>query len=1599
MEENVQPELNFTSPRKHQGSLGKVPSHLTTPVSVRRSPLKDIANNPSELKTVKKDCKQDEESSWRERTEVVTRIDHATYHMFAEEILKEAVSIVTKEPAKPEIVSKVPFHKAVAKFREENASNLGESDSEYESAEELEVDKSSMQRQLSPVLPVANSILNITSSVNCTPNRSDMVFENSLLSSFENMKIADVDEPTLEDNFHDASDSMEGIVKLSPSSLEDHGLKVAETEITKIMNTSFIIVTDGLNDSCDASNEIKEEIESYSATHETREAQSSSENSANVGEFLHDPPVTEVFVDKEEMKEIIPEVKETTPEMKEIIPEQKETIPEKKETIPEVKEIIPEVKEIIPEKKETISEVKEIIPEQKETIPEKKETIPEVKEIIPEKKETIPEVKEIIPEVKEIIPEVKEIIPEVKEIISEKKETISEVKEIIPEQKETIPEKKETIPEVKEIISEQKETIPEKKETILEMTEIIPEVKETIPEKKETIPEKKETIPEMTEIIPEKKETIPDMTEIIPEKKETIPEMKETIPEKKETISEKEETIPEKEETIPKMKETISEKKETIPEKKETIPEKEETIPEKKETIPEKEETIPEKKETIPEKKETISEKEETIPEKKETIPEMKETISEVKEEQIETIPEMRESVLEVKETILERKEFGLEMKENIPGTGVTGSEKEEVLPVPEEAPIENVSSHPKEACRGSMIGSSDFNLDVFETKASVMKSCNKDNGMSTQIAAMEEESCKKPQMIKHEIVGETKNLFTDKSVTENISKKSEILVLKKELSEETVADDSPLSQKGCQMDFLSKLDDPNFNPFATKSAVINSPDKKEGAHLTEDKACVDQPITEMMSEKRENVAFSSKYAGSEKPIDELPPKKCCQLDILSELDGPNSDPFITKSAVVNSPCREGNTFVSEENMLCQKLKTNILSEEIKTSPAWTEKSLENERPPQLGSQMDFLDKTVDFNFDPFLTKAAVVNSPESKGNAVLINKELCHNQVTQVVPKQETVLPVQSKEVITEELMEDPGPPKKNYQLDFLDQLDGLNFDPFTTKTTVVNSPDKTDSATESEKKSPCQMAKTGVISEKKQTKTEQVLEKGGCSQKSYQMDFLDKLGDPNYDPFTTKASGKEPTVFSRSKEAKNVVPGVVPSRHRNEEKQPVPSAGSGSVQHNVFSPLPKIPTKRDDFYSKFSFDEEFTSAAEFPSDEQEPDEGESFLSPMLYPLFNNPEDLDVLGSHGTEGDKLSLVRNSLYVKFDPLVSGRQSLAPYLAQHLKDVKEEVDPRRCSGLISFSPSPVKRQRDTERRGTPMKAMISTFADETFAMDATSLENTTVLEGGNTTVVSSNHSLNNTTINSTGNVNETIIHLPLANAEKMVTEREMNDKLKNMEFYMQDHMLRKSREFEEVQKTLMQQITEQSIAMNGMEEENATLKQSIQQMQGVMAKIVKHQAVQEKARKSQLLLLENKYEIKLSVLNKECHQNKEELKKSEVAFFDLVKKFERLREVSEALSKSKETLITENESLRVKLVNKEENIKMIIKNLEDQYEKAQEMHIHMKQNYEQELKKASVMLKKAEVKILTLTETVEKTTLENQRLSDLIDDITKNMSGS
>lgn len=56
-------------------------------------------------------------------------------------------------------------------------------------------------------------------------------------------------------------------------------------------------------------------------------------------------------------------------------------------------------------------------------------------------------------------------------------------------------------------------------------------------------------------------------------------------------------------------------------------------------------------------------------------------------------------------------------------------------------------------------------------------------------------------------------------------------------------------------------------------------------------------------------------------------------------------------------------------------------------------------------------------------------------------------------------------------------------------------------------------------------------------------------------------------------------------------------------------------------------------------------------------------------------------------------------------------------------------------------------------------------------------------------------------------------------------------------------------------------------------------------------------------------------------------------------------------------------------------------------------RAQEEFSQEKEKHEKELGKASVMLKRAEVKILSLTSSLEEKNADNQRLAALLDDIT------
>lgn len=309
---------------------------------------------------------------------------------------------------------------------------------------------------------------------------------------------------------------------------------------------------------------------------------------------------------------------------------------------------------------------------------------------------------------------------------------------------------------------------------------------------------------------------------------------------------------------------------------------------------------------------------------------------------------------------------------------------------------------------------------------------------------------------------------------------------------------------KGYNLDFLDNLDDPNFNPFTTKtgvrstpppspdparklpplkpairkkdkkaapadssSNVVNKETEKNTETETRDKASVVSPAADNATNN--NCVKVVESGGTEKaleiPLDNpvKPPRK---LGVKPNLANRQ------KSGAKTPPARKAieknnNNTVAEEKSHDQENKTD--SEELPL-------------PPSKGYNLDFLDNLDDPSFDPFTTKAAVGNSPPKGGFTTLNNKE--EEPKPKVVaakktPAKKGFVPVQKKAITpgsdkksrsisnkldddkkvsepntdkkvdnTKEEDDEVVPPSKGYNLDFLDDP---NFDPFQTKSSII--------------------------------------------------------------------------------------------------------------------------------------------------------------------------------------------------------------------------------------------------------------------------------------------------------------------------------------------------------------------------------------------------------------------------------------------------------------------------------------------------------------------------------------------------------------------
>ncbi|XP_066960318.1 transforming acidic coiled-coil-containing protein 3-like isoform X2 [Macrobrachium rosenbergii] len=924
--------------------------------------------------------------------------------------------------------------------------------------------------------------------------------------------------------------------------------------------------------------------------------------------------------------------------------------------------------------------------------------------------------------------------------------------------------------------------------------------------------------------------------------------------------------------------------------------------------------------------------------------------------------------------------------------------------------------------------------------------------------------------------------------------------------------------KKGYNLDSIDSIDDNNFNPFATKTSVTNTPSKNseflsadtskkddpdiaDKVELKATSSCkkgVSEPnisISEITKNTKqasevnfnsstckpfnnENNANSSELcidSNKDQDKEDIPvPKKVYQLDFLDNLDDPSFNPFATKSSVMNSPGNgslssksdaEANeekkskgeaTATAEEKQCAQSTK--------KTDSSQTFEGKEFTQMPEEKISMQISEESETSQTSEDKVSSQTTEAGEKSGTS---KPKVIKKAMKPTLKKRAPVVKSKVEETgvnSNEKEEKDISLAKKAYHLDFLDNLDDPSFNPFASKSSVANSPAKLSisftaqgqEAVDSEasckpetknKVENLQEPSSSVLNSKQESKVDMKdgdisvpgkdCKLDGITDPSHSLFSSDasvadtskkvsfaasdrdsalrcprksKEGNPDKDEevsndTTVKSTVSEPaglgprescsrqlsskpvssvsdSMFeSITKEAMRLVAEVTPKKQLKDKK--IVQASAQARQRDVFSPQFAQSGVSED-PSVYNF-EEFINATDF---------------------FSNPGDLDALSEHGKDGDKLNLVRNSLYVKFDPLVSGRQSLAPYLVQQKVMQKEEPDPRRSSALMCFSPSPDKTQRGGEAKGTgtPVRPLLKTQADETLVMDATAnmtLNDATVCEGHNTTVVaaaSSSTAFNTTIISQGGNFHDdTIFQEPAVPGEKMIPEREMLKKIKEIEqtahLVMQDKLLRQSRVLEEVNRKMKKQMEESEIALAELEQENSHLRSAIQHLQCMLKNVVEQGEKKIKEAEREHLLMENKYDLECKALKEEVQQHQEELKKVEGQFSDLIKKYMRTQELTETMRKNEEVLKTEKEALRAELVKKKESFAIILKTLEEKFNEAQQEFLKEREKHEHENAKLIVLGKKAEVKILSLTETVEKKTKEIQRLTALIDDIT------
>jgi len=406
-------------------------------------------------------------------------------------------------------------------------------------------------------------------------------------------------------------------------------------------------------------------------------------------------------------------------------------------------------------------------------------------------------------------------------------------------------------------------------------------------------------------------------------------------------------------------------------------------------------------------------------------------------------------------------------------------------------------------------------------------------------------------------------------------------------------------------------------------------------------------------------------------------------------------------------------------------------------------------------------------------------------------------------------------------------------------------------------------------------------------------------------------------------------------------------------------------SASEDKRAPLPDASTTDDFGFS----DADFKSSDEF---------------------LRDPSAFDVLANIGADKrismSQSRLARDSLYVKFDPLMSSSGSTQPPSTFPVPTTASASMPPP-----SGTPGDPSARKPSVDLDSPRESMIligtppAKHKDQSVKLSArkdTNLARTRETDSEN--VRSGVDLLSGSPVRVVGGASKVARNL----AKDVEEQKTFDIKVRDLELDFQSRMLQKEKEFADDRKKMLQKEGKLKAEIAKKLKENSVLTQD---MAGMKSIVEGFETTIQELMKGQDDLRKEK-EMELEALKKEKEAATEETASVEKAFSDLHKRFDKARELIEGFKKNEQALKDYAEDSRVKLEKQMEKYSTLKKHAEEKIELANKTIGDERKAAEAEQTRLKAAQKLLDIKVSKLQKQVEDKTKENEELTAICDEL-------